>query len=130
MSDLTETERTILLDPCACGHTLNDHGSIGCWYDDTEDLCDCLCDFEALLCERVGRIVAARAGRDSDSEPSVTSQGREQAAPVPEGHRDHERAAEGIQWDDDEEFMRAAEIEIERWATLLARLADGPEEKR
>jgi hypothetical protein len=60
---LSDDERAILLRPCACGHTINDHGSLaGCWTCgdmDTGD--DCEVHFEDLLIERVGTIVAARA---------------------------------------------------------------------
>lgn len=61
---LLEDERTILLDPCACGHTLNDHGSLaGCWtcgdgYIGDDRRCDVSC--ETLIAERVARIVADR----------------------------------------------------------------------
>lgn len=28
MTALTDTERATLLEPCACGHAINDHGSL------------------------------------------------------------------------------------------------------
>lgn len=74
MSDLTETERAILLEPCTCGHTINDHGSlIACWVCG-EDGGDCKTDFEDLLVERVDQIVAARlaeAAAETAAEPTM-----------------------------------------------------------
>lgn len=60
---LTDTERAILLAPCGCGHTINDHGSlVACWLCE-EDGGECSTTFEDLLVERVGVIVAARTGQ-------------------------------------------------------------------
>ena len=59
---LTDHERAILLAPCECGHTINDHGTLTpCWGCDEENR-QCATDFEALLVERVEHIVAGRSG--------------------------------------------------------------------
>ncbi len=60
VAELTIDERTALLAPCECGHSINDHGStVACWSceDEAEK---CRTDFEALLVARVGEMVAAR----------------------------------------------------------------------
>lgn len=55
---LSDADREALLAPCACGHTINDHGSLaGCWWED-ETACECTVSFEAMLAERVATIVA------------------------------------------------------------------------
>jgi hypothetical protein len=60
-AELSDAERAILLAPCACGHTINDHGSmIPCWLCEDEGG-SCAVTFEALLCERVARIVTGRS---------------------------------------------------------------------
>lgn len=57
---LTEAEREVLLVPCGCGHSINDHGDLaGCW-DEEPAPCDCARPFTDLLAERVARIVADR----------------------------------------------------------------------
>lgn len=60
-AELTEAERDIVLVPCKCGHTLNDHGDLGgCWTcNDTNDA-ECWATCEALMLERIGLVVAAR----------------------------------------------------------------------
>lgn len=61
MSTLAETEVAVLLTPCDCGHTINDHGELaGCWAcgDVGNDPCDV--SFEALLVARVAAIVDQR----------------------------------------------------------------------
>lgn len=58
---LTNEERDILLDPCACGHTLNDHGDLGgCWICNDEGDRECWVRCEDMFAERAARIVAAR----------------------------------------------------------------------
>ena len=58
---LTDDERAVLLEPCGdCGHTINDHGGlVACWRCEDEGD-ECATGFEALLGERVARIVDAR----------------------------------------------------------------------
>ena len=57
---LSGGERAILLAPCECGHTINDHGGlVECWACSDENR-ECDRNFEALLVERVGVIVTAR----------------------------------------------------------------------
>lgn len=69
MTDLTTAERAILLQPCECGHSINDHGSaVTCWMCSDEGREDCAHRFEALLCERVGRIVAGRMTETDEKE--------------------------------------------------------------
>lgn len=69
MTELDDTERATLLEPCVCGHTINDHGSlVACW------LCEeggdrCGTDFEALLCQRVAVIVSRRMESRPIAEP-------------------------------------------------------------
>jgi hypothetical protein len=59
MTELSGGERYVLLTPCRCGHSINDHGSlIACWLCE-EDGGDCSASFESLLVERVAVIVAA-----------------------------------------------------------------------
>lgn len=56
--ELTDAERTVLLEPCVCGHTINDHGTLSpCWMCDEEGEGDCSTPFEALLVERIETIV-------------------------------------------------------------------------
>ena len=51
---LTDPQRALLLTPCGCGHTLEDHGSLTpCWRCE-ENGAACTRDFEALLVERIG----------------------------------------------------------------------------
>lgn len=58
---LTDEERDILLDPCACGHTLNDHGDLGgCWICNETNDRECWVRCEDMFAERAARIVAAR----------------------------------------------------------------------
>lgn len=60
MSTLTSTERATLLEPCVCGHSINDHGSlIPCWTCEDEGR-SCELYFEELLCARVAVIVEGR----------------------------------------------------------------------
>lgn len=64
MTGLTDAERTALLVPCECGHTLNDHGSL-CWTcGDNGD--ECAVDFEDLLCERLAPLLAAAEARGAE----------------------------------------------------------------
>ena len=57
---LSDAERATLLNPCKCGHTINDHGTYaGCWAC-ADDASECPVTFEALLVERQERIIAAR----------------------------------------------------------------------
>lgn len=62
MSHLTDEDREALLTPCACGHTINDHGSlVACWRCEDEGG-DCETPFEALLAARIEALLAeARA---------------------------------------------------------------------
>jgi hypothetical protein len=70
---LADTERAILLDPCECGHSINDHGSIAnCWMCE-EDATACALGFEALLCERIAVIVAARVSSNEPLERRASS---------------------------------------------------------
>lgn len=66
MSALSDNERAVLLGPCDCGHTINDHGElVACWAcEDEEQSLACVTNFEALLVERVAWIVAERANAD------------------------------------------------------------------
>ena len=51
---LTDPQRALLLTPCGCGHTLEDHGSLTpCWRCE-ENGAACARDFESLLVERIG----------------------------------------------------------------------------
>lgn len=55
---LTDEDRAELLRPCACGHTINDHGSLaGCWMCEDEGG-DCMVAFESLLLERLNVVIA------------------------------------------------------------------------
>ena len=65
--ELTEAEREVLLTPCACGHTINDHGTYAaCWTcEDNEGDCDT--PFEALLVERIEAILTARLEQVEDA---------------------------------------------------------------
>jgi hypothetical protein len=60
MTELSDGERAVLLTPCGCGHSINDHGSlIACWRCEDDGSGDCSASFESLLVERVAVIVAA-----------------------------------------------------------------------
>jgi hypothetical protein len=60
VSELTKEERAVLLEPCACGHDFEVHGTLaGCWTCEDENA-ECKATFKSLLCERVAEIVAAR----------------------------------------------------------------------
>ena len=69
---LSDVERAALLNPCKCGHTINDHGT-WCWYDDEYD-CQCQTTFETLLVDRVATILAARL---AEAEQSAEQRERE-----------------------------------------------------
>ena len=63
-TELTDADREVLLQPCACGHSINDHGSVvACWRCE-DDGDECAVTFEALLVERIETIVVAREARD------------------------------------------------------------------
>lgn len=58
MPDLTQAQRDLLLAPCDCGHTINDHGGlVECWRCEDEGD-ECAVTFEAILSERIARMVA------------------------------------------------------------------------
>lgn len=59
MTALTDAEREALLVPCACGHTLNDHGTL-CWLCGETDDSVCSTGFEDLLATLLAPLVAAR----------------------------------------------------------------------
>ena len=60
---LTEAEIDVLLIPCACGHRIDNHGSLaGCWEEEPEP-CECMVPFTDLLAERVARLVADRVAQ-------------------------------------------------------------------
>ena len=87
MTSLTTAERAVLLEPCDCGHDINDHGSMAtCWTCSDEGADDCAHHFEELLCERVGRIVAARVASESTPVPKSP----ENALTTTEHHADWE----------------------------------------
>lgn len=57
MTELTPEQRETLLFPCACGHTLNDHGSlVACWRCE-DDGDECSTSFEALLAARIATML-------------------------------------------------------------------------
>lgn len=57
MPRLTQHQRDVLLAPCVCGHTLNDHGGYVACYLCEEDGDECGTPFEELLVERIERLV-------------------------------------------------------------------------
>lgn len=80
---ITDTEVEILLVPCACGHRIDDHGTLGgCWLCAETNDSECGRTFtDDLLAERLATIVQARiaaflgalageeGAREGDSEP-------------------------------------------------------------
>lgn len=60
---LSEAERGIFLNPCACGHKFDSHGSlVECWECGDEGR-DCKHTYEDLLVERIEQVLAARLAR-------------------------------------------------------------------
>lgn len=84
---LSDAERTLLLTPCKCGHTLNDHGTlVECWRCEDEGA-QCAVTFEDLLVERVGRMVAGRVEAGKHPAEIWIDRGRLGGRPCIYGHR-------------------------------------------
>jgi hypothetical protein len=76
MSPLSDNERAVLLEPCDCGHTINDHGNlINCWPCD-ELGNQCGTNFEDLLAERMTRMINNRTTATDDETPAGGSEDR------------------------------------------------------
>lgn len=92
-TELTDADREVLLQPCACGHSINDHGSlVACWRCE-DDGGECAVTFEALLVERMGVIVAGRVREPCACGPGVDVSG-EQGSSGPESHGCNSSAAD------------------------------------
>lgn len=73
---LNDDERSTLLIPCECGHTINDHGSlISCWicWDEGDEEKVCTKSFEDLLVERIESVITSRIQARATTESEAQS---------------------------------------------------------
>lgn len=63
MTALSPEDRERLLAPCACGHTINDHGTLACCWTCEDNGDECTVTFEDILAERIADLLDQR-GKD------------------------------------------------------------------